>query len=189
MKTLFIEDRIKYTGEQLKSLFAYLNYKVQGDSIVAWQGACDIPFVHMVDGEDVLDHAKISGESMLHFIVEIFHQNIFTAVSFQRLISAIVKDLFVEYLEKNNFDSSVVYRKGDDIYFDGKKFSISIASSARFSSLIHFAVNITNAGTPVSTCALEDFKIPVREFADKILDRASTEWQDIAQATTKVKAL
>lgn len=189
MKSLFIEKEISYNGEQLKSLFAYMNHQIQGDSIVAWCGPCHIPFSRMIDGEDVLAQSKISSDLMVHFIVEIFHQGIFTAVSFQRLISSIVKDTFCEYLQKQNISVANVTRRGDDIYVDFKKLSISIASTSTLSSMIHFAVNITNEGTPVSTCALMDYKIDPKEFANKVLEQVQKEWIDIAQATVKVRPL
>lgn len=176
-----------YTGEQLKPHFAYFNHNLQGDSAVAWIGPCQIPLEHMIDGEDFLANETIAGQQMLHFIIELFHQNIFTAVSFQRLISAIVKDCLCEKL--NPQMAAQIYRRGDDIYYNNSKFSISIASSSRFSSMIHFAVNISNEGTPVQTCALNDFSIEAKSFADEVLKKITIEWQGVVQATTKVKAL
>jgi len=70
VKSLFIENKFTYDGSQLHSLFAYLEHGLLGPSVVSWRGACNIPFSHMVDGEDLLAKASIEGDEMLHFIIE-----------------------------------------------------------------------------------------------------------------------
>lgn len=183
MKTKLIKKNFAYTGEQLKPHFAYENYGILGNSIVGWMGPCDIPFVHMVDLEDLLAKSPIRGGSMLHFIVEIFNQSLFSAVSLQRLMASIVKD------EIENRAKIKLSRSGDDVYWGDRKISISIASISAVSTQIHFAVNITNKNTPVKTAALDDFKINVNDFAKSILEKFSGEFDSIIEATQKVKPL
>ena len=97
-KTFWIPKKIKYTGEQLSSLFAYLNYGVLGPSAVAFIGPCDISFANMKDGEDLREKAVIAGHEMLHFIFEIFDERLITGVFLQRLFAAIIKDLLEKHI-------------------------------------------------------------------------------------------
>ncbi len=187
MKSKFIKKTFAYTGEQLKPHFAYENYGMLGNSIVAWVGSCNIPFEHMVDLEDVLAKSPIHGDKMLHFIVEVFNQSLFSGVVLQRLLAGIVKDELESRLGMKNAIRLV--RKGDDIFWDDKKLSISIASISPVSTQIHFAININNKNTPVKTAALDDFKINVDHFAKTILESFSKEFLSIEEATMKVKAL
>lgn len=182
MKTKFIDSSFKYDGSQLHSLFAYLEHQVQGDSVVCWRGACDIPFMHMVDGEDLLEESLIQGSDMLHFIIEMFDRGLREAVFAQRLFASQVMDLLMQ--KKPDLK---LRRSGDDIYWDQKKLSISIATRSPVSALVHFAVNISNQGTPVSTCALQDWNIDPASFAKECLQRFSEEYQSIVIATQKVK--
>lgn len=187
MKTKFIKKYFSYTGEQLHSHFAYENYGLLGNSIVAWIGPCDIPFEHMVDLEDVLSKSPIRGALMLHFIVEVFNQNLFSAVALQRLLAGIVKD---EIESRGNPRSSIrLHRDGDDVFWDDKKITISIASLSPVSTQIHFAVNVNNQNTPVKTAALDDFKINVNDFGKSILEKFSREFDSIEIATQKVRPL
>lgn len=183
MKKLFIPQKMKYDGTQLRPLFAYLDYKVLGDSVVSWVGACDIPFEHMIDGEDLLEKAEIRGAEMLHFIVELFDQDLFSAVCVQRLFASIVKDVLTE---KTKVSWS---RKGDDLYFEDKKLSISIASKSINSVMIHFAMNVVNEGTPVKTCALSDWDLAARDLAEDLMTKLVVEIEDIKIATWKVRGL
>ncbi len=191
MKTKLVKKNFAYTGDQLKPHFAYESFGLLGNSIVAWQGPCDIPFGNMVDWEDALARSPIRGGRMLHFIVEVFNQSLFSAVSLQRLLAAIVKDEIENRALKNRTlkNPSHLLRSGDDVYWGDKKISISIASISPVSTQIHFAVNVNNNNTPVKTAALDDFKIDVDDFAKSILKSFSNEFQSIEMATQKVKPL
>lgn len=191
-KTRFLElsdARACYDGTQLRSLFAYLEHGILGDSAVAWIGPCNVNLEHMVDGEDLRDNSEIRGSRMLHVILEKFEARLPEMVALQRLLSAITKDL-LEQLRKSTA-GQCLRREGDDLYLatgDGEgKLSISIATVSPVSGLIHFAVNVSNQGTPVKTASLEDLGIDARRFADELLLRLASEMNSIKDATCKVK--
>ena len=106
-----------------------------------------------------------------------------TMVSLQRLGSAIAKDLL------ESMSAKKVLRKGDDLYFEDGKLSISIASRDAVSSMIHFAINVSNDGTPVKTACLKDLEIDPIEFGKKFLSVYQEEYTDIVRATKKVFSL
>lgn len=190
MKSFFYPKKLNYDGSQLRPLFAYENFKIEGPSIVSWVGACHVSLQHMVDFEDKIVKAKIKSELMLHFIVEIFPAQLLSAVALQRLLATIVKtELEILIFKKNKTSKVQFVRKGDDLFWESHKLSISIASSSAVSSQIHFAVNITNAGTPVKTCALNDWKVNPSELAKRVSDAFANEFVDIVFATQKVKPL
>lgn len=184
MKAKFLETTELYDGAQLVSLRSYLKHGLLGDSIVAWIGPCDVSLEHMVDGEDLLENALIKGDKMVHFIVEKFDSTLLAAVSLQRLLASIIKDLLAE---KAVGAAKGMTRDGDDLFLDGKKLSISIATQSPVSSLIHFAVNVVNSGTPVPTLSLEDLKVEPREFANEVMKRFVVEVASIREATHKVR--
>jgi len=186
MKTLWVSKKIKYDGAQLRHLFGYLDHGLLGDSIVAFRGPCEISFEYMVDGEDLRAEADIVGSDMVHFIVEKFDSTLLAAVALQRLLAGLV----LEELRCSVKDPMSIIREGDDIYLlKGKKkfkFSISIATQTVVSSLIHFAINVSNKGTPVPTASLEDIHIDPKKFAQQILKVFSQEVTGVVEATQKV---
>lgn len=209
MKSLFIDREFSYDGSQLRSLFAYLGHGVQGTSIVSWIGPCDISNEHMIDGEDLLAGETIAGSRMVHFIIERFETQLFGAVALQRLMAAIVLDLCREHTARASASvrSSAgvtsaggsaasttastrvgeFRREGDDIFLGDGKLSISIATVTPVSALIHFAVNVSNEGTPVKTAALEDFGFDAKDFANEVMRRVVREVESIETATVKVR--
>ena len=183
MKSKFLEHTELYDGSQLVSLRSYLKHHILGDSIVAWIGPCDVTLEHMVDGEDLLAHARICGGQMVHFIIETFDTSLLAAVGLQRLFASTVKDQLDE-MSKNNLP---LVRDGDDLYSGSRKLSISIATQSPVSSLIHFAVNVTNEGTPVETLSLQDLAVEPKAFAQACMASFCAEFQSIRNATRKVR--
>ncbi len=184
MKNLFISRKMKYTGDQLSPLFAYMNFDLAGDSIISWTGACDVSFEHMVDGEDLKVSSLIKADKMLHFIVEVFDRELFSAVLLQRIFASIAKDI-IETLNP----SVKLVRDGDDLFYKNGKLSISIASRSVMSCQVHFALNISNSGTPVKTSCLEDLKIKPEQFSKLMMKKFIEEYESVRFATQKVRPL
>lgn len=182
MNTYWISNSLFYDGSQLRSLYAYLDHKIEGDSIVSWIGGCRVEPSEMVDGEDLNLNSKISGDKMLHFIVEIFGAELVTMVSLQRLFTCIVQDIIFDSTQNIRLS-----RSGDDLYLDNKKLSISIATVSPVSGLIHFAINVASTGAPVSILSLTDLGIDPQVLAEKAMKAFAEEFKSIRWATQKVR--
>lgn len=184
MKFKFISNEIKYTGTQLTSQWAYKNFNLLGDSIVAFIGACDVRLENMVDLEDIKSESKIYSEKMLHFIVEHFQLDLEKGVLQQRLLISIIGDEVNARLKRQ-----VIRRKGDDLFDGDKKLSISIATLSPISTLIHVGINISSKNTPVKTIGLEDYQIDPIDFAKRAMKLYVEEIEDVEVARCKVRAV
>lgn len=184
MKTLFINDEIKYIGSQLAPHWIYKNFKIQGDAIVAFTGECEVKLTEMVDIEDVINNEPIYSKSMLSFITEQFNVNLVEGVFRQRLLICIIKELLEER-------GVFVVRNGDDLMIDGRKLSVSIATKSMTSILIHTGLNIISEGAPVKASGLtSELGISdIKEFALEVMKKYSEELQDIVLASTKVRGV
>lgn len=184
MKIKYIDDEVKYIGSQLAPHWIYKNYNMQGDSIVAFCGECEVKLTEMVDIEDVINNEPIYSKSMLSFITEQFNVNLVEGVFRQRLLICIIK----EELEKRGV---FVVRNGDDLMIEGAKLTVSIATKSQTSVLIHTGINILSEGAPVKACGLtsELGIVDIKEFANTIMQRYSDEIEDIVLASTKVRGV
>lgn len=184
MKTLFIDKKIKYIGSQLEPHWIYKNFKIQGDVVVAFCGECDVKLSEMVDIEDVINNEPIYSKYMLSFISEQFNIGLVEGVFRQRLLICTIKEI----LEKRGFK---IARNGDDLFVNGKKLSVSIATKSLTSVLIHTGINILSDGAPIEVSALEsDLNIKdIKEFALEVMDSYSKEIEDIILASTKVRGV
>jgi len=138
MKCIILPDKLDYDGSQISSLWAYNNFGVQDDSVVVFRGACDVRIEHMIDLEDRRANESIWSEDMVSFIIEHFDSTDLKLIyARQRLFTAIVK----EYLDGIGVQTS---REGDDLFLQGKKLTVSIASTSAVSQKIHFGINVSH---------------------------------------------
>ncbi|MDI6732813.1 MAG: DUF366 family protein [Planctomycetota bacterium] len=178
----FLPERIKYDGSQIKSLWAYKDFGILGDSIISFIGPCDIPQDAILDVEDVRAKNRIFSPLMLHFIIEHFETDLDKAILRQLLLTTIIKDIIEENISRR------LKRVGDDLYSENRraKLSISIASASPVSTKIHFGINIKTKGTPVKTIGLENYRINPKQFALKVMQRYIAEMESVRQARQKV---
>lgn len=181
MKTKVIEEEIKYTGLELAPHWIYKNFKIQGDAIVAFIGECEVHLTEMVDVEDVINNEPIYSKSMINLICETFNIGLVEGVLRQRLLITTIK----ETLEKDY--NIKVLRDGDDLFIDGKKLTVSIATKSATSVLIHTGINIDPEGAPVKASGLNAIEgLEPKDFAKKVIEKYAEEVEDIVLATTKV---
>jgi len=183
VKIRFLEEPVDYDGTAIHSLWAYRNFGIQGDSLLAFVGACDIPFDHMVDLEDVRAGKRIWSPKMLHFIEERFDTDLEKAVLRQRLLATVARDRLAER-------KVPVLRHGDDLFVGERKLSISIAAATPVSTKIHFGMNVVRAeGLDVPTEALATFGVQPKELADRVLESYAEELGGVLDARTRARGV
>ena len=183
MNTKLILEPTKYTGEELRSHWIYKTTGISGDSIVGFIGECEVKIEHMVDYEDVLNNDAIYSPLMLNFIAEFFTFELTQVIAYQRLLISNIKETLEEFCPEQSF-----FRYGDDIFYDDRKMSVSIATLSPVSCLIHTGININNENTPIPTSCLSELNIDSEKFANRILEKFKEEIEGINFARTKVRA-
>lgn len=138
MKCIVLPEKFSYDGSQISSLWAYNSFGVQEDSVVVFRGACDVKIEHMIDLEDRRANESIWSEDMVSFIIEHFDSTDLKLIySRQRFFTALVR----EYLSDLGVHTT---REGDDLFLNGKKLTVSIASASAVSQKIHFGINVSH---------------------------------------------
>jgi hypothetical protein len=187
-----VEDIFEYDGSQINPSWAFNEFGIYGSSIVTWIGPVNITPDNLKDFADV--GLEIKSNYMVNFICEFFDQqptNMRIAYLRQRLLVMIFREILTEKGVKTT-------REGDDIFVDGRKLSISIASISLSSTKIHFALNLEDKGTPsdVDTIGLydiEDGKIfnedNLKDLIFDVVKRFIDELETIEKDISKTKVL
>lgn len=183
VQTHWCEQRLAYDGSQLRAHWLLDRFGFVGDALVAFRGPCSVIRDEVADLED-LDGPGIAADDMVHFVWESFTtSDLLLAVHRQRLFAAQVREVVQELAP-----SSEVSRTGDDLYVEGGKLSISIATVSPVSALMHFAVNAQPGGAPVAIATLQQLGIEPSAFALAVLQRVGEEQASIESARAKVRA-
>jgi len=187
-----VEDIFEYDGSQINPSWAFNEFGIYGSSIVTWIGPVNITPDNLKDFADV--GLEIKSNYMVNFICEFFDQqptNMRIAYLRQRLLVMIFREILTE-------KGVITTREGDDIYVDGGKLSISIASISLSSSKIHFALNLEDKGTPsdVETIGLYDIangdifnENNIKDLIFDVVNRFIDELNTIENDISKTKVL
>jgi len=135
-----------------------------GDSVIVFCGAMDV--VHVKDIEDEKGGKAIRGDSLIHLIVERFDSpaNMRHAYYLQRILIVCVQDVLRNL-------GVTADRSGDDLFVDGGKLTVSIATAGISSEKIHCGINLTG------------------EIGKEIADRFVSEIRDIESDICKTRPL
>lgn len=180
MRFAIIEEETPYTGKELTSGWVARHTRLTGDCAAGFVGPCHVANEDLVDLDDAAAGTFIRSASMAHVIVEHPDCDLRTAVLRQRLLVA----LLAERLRRDGHD---VTRDGDDVYFEDRKLTVSIAAPAARSSLIHLGINVDPAGAPVAAVGLESMDIEPRGLLRDLLQRYVVELDTCRHAETKVR--
>ena len=157
-----VDEIFEYDGSQINPSWAFQEFGIYGSSIITWIGPVNIAPDNIKDFADV--GLEIKSNYMVNFICEFFDQqptNMRIAYLRQRLLVMIFREILTE-------KGISTKREGDDIFVDGRKLSISIASVSLSSAKIHFALNLEDKGTPddVDTIGLYDIRVNDQQVFD-----------------------
>lgn len=183
MKTHWLDSEVTYDGSQLRPHWIRQATGVVGDAIVAFRGPCAVSRDEMADLVDLLEGSTIAGDDMLHFVAEVFDDgDLPRALLRQRLLSAIAREQLAQLAPH-----VALRRDGDDLFVGERKLSISVATRSLVSTLLHFAVNVGTAGTPVPTAGLDELGVDARVFADRVLAAVAAEEHSMGAARCQVR--
>ncbi|MHA1115921.1 MAG: DUF366 family protein [Candidatus Heimdallarchaeum aukensis] len=187
IKYLDFNEKICYDGSQIQSLYTYEHYNVPGNSVLIFRGDMKLTPKEMLDLKDILNEfhlAKvlISSDDAIHFIVEEFDvqpPNLEIMYYRLRILTIVVIESLVEK------GVNLIQRKGTDIYVNGKKLNVGIATIGGNSGKIHFGINISSDGVPNHVQAIGLKEIGFSE--EELLSFAISVAKKYVQEIDKVK--
>lgn len=177
-----LDATVAYTGTELRPGWVRECAGLDGDAVAGFVGPCHVPTEHLVDLDDARAGEFIRAASMAHVIAEHPGCPLPEAVLRQRLLVAILGEILAGA-------GKIATRDGDDLYYDGRKLTVSIAAPSTTSSLIHLGINVDPAGAPVPAVGLRELGLDAVDVLRELLDRYARELESAAYATTKVKTV
>ena len=182
VKHQLAEEKMEYTGAELRSHFIRDRFGIEGDAIVAFRGECRVSGERLVDQEDFEAGETVWGDDMMHFIVEIFGIGLPHVTAVQRLLCAAAKDVV-----DSAAGQLAVERRGDDLFVGSGKLSVSVATVSPVSGLIHMGLNVTAEGVPVEAACLKDLGLEPDKIALEVIQKFVEEVDSVDHATHKVR--
>ena len=179
-------EKMTYTGNELRPHWLLERSGVYGSVIGVFRGPCRVETNALVDWEDRLAGDSIGAAEMLHFVAELFGLSLEAGVFAQRLFMVWAERILVE-------KGHHVVRKGDDLYWNHLKLSVSIATVSPVSVLIHWGINIDATGAPPTVRAgglnslIGNSDEAIFGFAKELCAQYIGELEEISIAQCKVR--
>ncbi len=184
MKSLYIKERLKFTGEQLKSHWAYNKFDVLGDNIVAFVGPCELDQKYIIGVDHLKKKTQIRSEMMLHFLVEHFDQDLEKAILRQKLLVSILKDKL-----NHRLGADVLQRWGNDIFEKDFKLTVSTVTKTTVSTKIHLGINISSKNVPAKAKGLSDYKIDPDDIAEVVVNQYRLDIRRIKERLVRTRSV
>ena len=143
-------------------------------------GPCHVANEDLVDLDDARAGTFIEAVSMAHIIVEHPGCGLETTVWRQRMLVS----LLCEILHEKDLG---VHRSGDDVFYDERKLTVSIAAPGPDATLIHLGINVDPGGAPVPAVGLKEMSVEPLPLLDELLARYVRELKSARHATGKVR--
>jgi hypothetical protein len=180
----FIDERIDYSGRELRGHFIRERSGIETDAVVAFVGGCNVSGAALVDLEDAAEGDAIVARSMLHIIGEHFQMPLREGNLRLRLLASIVRETLEDAIPRPHST-----RAGDDVFVDGRKLTVAICTCSPVSVLFHFGINVDPEGAPVAAIGLKELGIAPKPFALAVLERYIHECESVEFALRKVRGV
>jgi hypothetical protein len=184
MKSLYVKEKMKFTGEQLEPHWTYKNLDILGDSILAFVGPCDLKEEYLVGVDHFKKKTQIKSEMMLHFLVEHFDQDLEKAILRQKLLMSILKDKL-----NHRLGGDVFQRWGNDIFDQDFKLTVSTVTRTPVSTKIHVGINISSKNVPVKARGLSDYGIDPDDIAEVVMNQYRLDMRRIQERITRTRSI
>ncbi len=152
--------KVTYTGDAIRPLWALKTFGLRGDSIVVFNGPLRVEASELVDVEDFISEGRksrpvICADEAVSLVIEHFDQqppSLRLMYHRLRILAFLFKELIEDVCEVK------LKREGTDLYFEGGKLNVAVATVSPSSGKMHFAFNISSKGIPpdIKTASLLD---------------------------------
>jgi hypothetical protein len=180
MKSLFLEEEIAYTGEQLKPHWAFITFDLAGDSIVGFIGPYKASPEFTSDLRESRDRVESEEGMMLHLVVEHFGSDLLKILLCQRLLLGIARDKL-----NHRLGGDLLQIWGDDICDGSERITTSSATVNTLSGKIHLGIRTE----PSKGKGLKDYNINPRELGEVIMDQYRLELFRIQQKLSTTRSV
>lgn len=176
MKSRVLKEKLSLTFEKMRPHWAYKEFGLLGDSIVAFCGPFEIPPDEWIDLGNIVHGEVIPPGDMLHFVIEHFGSSLQEAVLRQFVLVSILEE---KLLHRIDTDHRLV-RLGDDIFDGENRLSITAAGITPVSVKLHLGVFLDD-NVEERVRGLSAFAIAPLELADILILQYRAEMRRLSE--------
>ena len=185
MNCKIIEESRTLIGEEMLPHWAYYNFGLSGDSIVAFCGQFAVPKERWIDLEYIINDRSLPSVDMLHFIVEHFDSSLSDAMLRQYVLVSILEEKLLHRIQQDNHR---LIRLGDDLFDGENRLSITAAGCTLVSTKLHLGVYIDSEPN-VGVHGLVAYGVEPLELAEVIANQYRAEMRRLSEKAWRMRPI
>lgn len=184
MEQKILEENRALSGDEMLPHWAYRNFGLLGDSIVAFQGPFKVPPDKWLDLESVMHGRELPASDMLHFIVEHFDSTLSETVLRQHLLVSILEEKLLHRIP----NICRLTRLGDDLFDGENRLSITAAGSTLVSNKIHMGLYLKEQPAE-DIRGLAAYDIEPMELAEVVISQYRAEMRRLCEKSWRLRPI
>jgi len=173
------------SGEELRAHWAYKNFGLQGDSIVAFRGLFDVPHELWIDLDPTIQKSDIHSADMLHFVVEHFNSTLRETLLRQYILVSILEE---KLLHRMSDVEHRLVRLGEDLFDGENRLTVTAAGSTPVSNKLHLGIYIDPEFLK-GVHGLKAYNIKALELAEIVINQYRAEMRRLEEKSWRIRAI
>ena len=185
MQYKILKEKRPLSGDEMLPHWAYRNFGLLGDSIVAFIGEFKVPPERWIDLESIMHDRRLPDTDMLHFVVEHFDNNLREGMLRQYVLVSILEEKLLHRIPN---DGHKLVRLGDDLFDGENRLSITAAGCTLVSVKLHMGIYL-EAGPARGVHGLGAYGVDPMELADVVISQYRTEMRRLSEKAWRMKPI
>ena len=182
MKSKILPGPRTLSGDEMLPHWAYRNFGLLGDSIVAFRGVFRVPPESWVDIDSIIHGRDIYQADMLHFIVEHFHSTIREGALRQYLLVSVLEE---KLLHRMAGAEHRLVRLGEDLFDGENRLTLTAVGATPVSIKIHLGIYLESEPKK-EIHGLKAYNIKALDLAELVIDQYRAEMRRLEEKTWRV---
>ncbi len=185
MKFKVLPTERPFTGPEMAQHWAYKNFGLCGDSIVAFRGRFEVPPESWTDLDAVVHGKDFFFADMLNFIVEHFDSGIREAVMRQYILVSILEEKMLHRME---CAECRLVRLGDDLFDADNRLSITACSITPVSTKLYLGVYL-DPSPKNGIQGLKFYNLKALDLAELVINQYRAEMRRLEEKSWRTKPI
>ncbi|MCK5832350.1 DUF366 family protein [bacterium] len=182
MKFKILSTPRDLTGEEMAPHWAYRNFGLLGDSIVALRGNFNVPSEKWMDIEAIIHCRDVYQADMLHFVIEHFQSSIREMMMRQYILLSIVEEKLLHRMEETE---NRLVRLGDDLFDGENRLTVTSANVTPVSAKFYLGIYLDSEANN-GIRGLKSYNVKALEFAELVINQYRAEMRRLEEKSWRV---
>ncbi|HHS50942.1 MAG TPA: DUF366 family protein [candidate division Zixibacteria bacterium] len=173
------------TEAEMHPHWALKNFGLQGDNIVAFRGAFEVPPEKWFDLDAIMHGQEVLPGEMLHFVIEHFDCNIREILMRQYILVSVVEE---KLIHRMNSPDHCLVRLGEDLFDGENRISVTGCTITPVSAKLHLGLYL-DSSLQAGVHGIKAYNVKALELAELVINQYRAEMRRLEEKSWRVRPI